>query len=78
MTVRPNMSVPETARLLGVGAKKVRDLYRTGVLSGYPVTTTGPAERVHAIRIYTDSAAAYQHRQQARNPIRAAQKGRAA
>ena len=66
---RPTMSTARAAELIGTAAKNVAAMWRAGELGGYAIRTR-PGSRVHKIRIYTDSVAAYQQRAEQDNPLR--------
>lgn len=68
---RPTMSTAEAGRIIGVSAKTIAAMYRdaTCPIQGYPILTRG-TKRTHAIRIYSDSVAAYQRMQERTNPLR--------
>ena len=61
---RRTISTQEAAQLLGVSPKTVRSMLRDEYcpLAGYPVHTMHG--HVHAWRVYTDSVAEYQRRQE--------------
>lgn len=68
---KATMSTAEAGRLIGVSPKTVVAMYRnnTNPISGYPVRTR-TAGRIHAIRIYVDSVAEYQRRQERGTPLK--------
>lgn len=55
MAPRPTTSTRETARILGVSTRRVREWLRdpTHPLAGYPLHT--PSGGVYAWRVYTDT-----------------------
>lgn len=70
---KPTMSTTEAGELLGLCAKTVAALWRSGDLQGY-ATPTRHARRVHKIRIYTDSVADYQQKAE-QTPLKTASRG---